>query len=62
MCVPSKSEFESGVLAFRDHDKRDAMYVTARFLVEHFWGQPSKTADSLGVFLLTWNQAFYRYG
>ena len=38
------------------------MYKTATFLVNHFWGQPSRMADSLGVLLLTWNQAFYRYG
>ena len=38
------------------------MYMTATFLGEHFWGQPSRMADSLGVLLLTWHQAFYRYG
>lgn len=38
------------------------MYKTATFLVEHFWGQPRGMADGLGVLLLTWNQAFYRYG
>ena len=38
------------------------MYKTATFLVGHFWGRPAEMADSLGVLLLTWNQAFYRYG
>jgi hypothetical protein len=38
------------------------MYKTATFLVEHFWGQPRNMADGMGVLLLTWNQAFYRYG
>jgi len=38
------------------------MYKTATFLVEHFWGQPRDMADGMGVLLLTWNQAFYRYG
>lgn len=38
------------------------MYKTAAFLVDHFWGRPAEMADSLGVLLLTWNQAFYRYG
>ena len=38
------------------------MYKTAMFLVGHFWGSPGDMADSLGVLLLTWNQAFYRYG
>ncbi len=38
------------------------MYKVATFLVSHFWGNPSDMADGLGVLLLTWNQAFYRYG
>jgi len=38
------------------------MYRTATFLVEHFWGNPRDMADGMGVLLLTWNQAFYRYG
>ena len=38
------------------------MYKTATFLVRHFWGQPRDMADGMGVLLLTWNQAFYRYG
>jgi hypothetical protein len=38
------------------------MYKTATFLVEHFWGQAKDMADGMGVLLLTWNQAFYRYG
>ncbi len=38
------------------------MYKTAIFLVNHFWGKPADMADGMGVLLLTWNQAFYRYG
>jgi hypothetical protein len=38
------------------------MYKTATFLVRHYWGNPAEMADGLGVLLLTWNQAFYRYG
>jgi hypothetical protein len=38
------------------------MYRVATFLVDHFWGEPRDLADSVGVLLLTWNQAFYRYG
>jgi len=38
------------------------MYKVATFLVEHFWGNPSEMADGLGVLLLTWNQAHFRYG
>lgn len=55
-------ELEAGYKAFQEHEPRDAMYKTATFLVEHFWGKPCEMADSLGVLLLTWNQAFYRYG
>ena len=55
-------EFEAGCRAYQEHDPRDAMYKTATFLVKHFWGRPHEMADSLGVLLLTWNQAFYRYG
>jgi hypothetical protein len=55
-------EVLDGTSAFRDHERRDAMYKTATFLVAHFWGQPAQMADGLGVLLLTWNQAFYRYG
>ena len=56
------SEFERGYQAFQAREPRDAMYKTATFLVEHFWGQPRDMADGMGVLLLTWNQAFYRYG
>ena len=62
MEIPSALEFQKGYLAFQQYEKRDAMYKTATFLVDHFWGKPSEMADSLGVLLLTWNQAFYRYG
>jgi len=60
--IPSKEEFIKGVKKFEKHEKRDAMYKVATFLVSYFWGNPSDMADSLGVLLLTWNQAFYRYG
>ena len=58
----SPSEFERGYLAFQAREPREAMYKTATFLVQHFWGQPRDMADGMGVLLLTWNQAFYRYG
>jgi hypothetical protein len=62
MNVPSCEEFLKGCDEFERREKRDAMYKMATFLVSHFWGKPSDTADALGVLLLTWNQAFYRYG
>ncbi|MCA9874223.1 MAG: hypothetical protein KC441_11230 [Anaerolineales bacterium] len=58
----SPQEIQEGYLAFQQRERRDAMYKTAVFLIDHFWGQPAEMADSLGVLLLTWNQAFYRYG
>lgn len=60
--MPSRDEFLKGCEAFERHEKRDAMYKVATFLLSHFWGKPSDMADGLGVLLLTWNQAFYRYG
>jgi len=60
--IPSKKEFIRGIKTFERHEKRDAMYKVATFLVLQFWGKPSEMADGLGVLLLTWNQAFYRYG
>jgi len=59
---PTPAEFTQGYQAFQAHEARDAMYRIATFLVEHFWEQPPDMADGLGVLLLTWNQAFYRYG
>jgi len=60
--IPNREEFCKGCDEFERHEKRDAMYRVAIFLVSHFWGEPSDMADGLGVLLLTWNQAFYRYG
>jgi hypothetical protein len=55
-------ELRQGYTSFQSHEPRDAMYKTATFLVQTFWGKPKEMSDSLGVLLLTWNQAFYRYG
>lgn len=62
MNIPSREEFLKGCEEFEKYEKRDAMYKVATFLVSHFWGKPADMADGLGVLLLTWNQAFYRYG
>jgi hypothetical protein len=35
-------EFRRGHQAFRDKERRDAMYKTAAFLVNHFWGTPAQ--------------------
>ena len=62
MLTPSIDEIIAGIRAFQEKEQRDAMYKIATFIVRHFWGKPSEMADGLGVLLLTWNQAFYRYG
>jgi hypothetical protein len=38
------------------------MYRVATFLLREWWGSHSEMADALAVLLLTWNNAFYRYG
>jgi hypothetical protein len=38
------------------------MYKVATKLIRENWGNTSDMTDALGVLLLTWNQAFYRYG
>jgi hypothetical protein len=55
-------EVQSGSKAFRIHEKRNAIYKVSTFLVNYFWGDPAQMADALGVLLLVWNNAFYRYG
>lgn len=62
MQIPDKNTFITGCKEFEIHEKRDSMYKVATFLLEHFWGKTENMADGLGVLLLTWNQAFYRYG
>ena len=50
-----------GSQKFVQQEKRGSMYKVATFLVDHFWYKPSDIADGIGVLLLVWNQAFYRY-
>jgi hypothetical protein len=60
--MPTINEIKKGHQEFQRHEQRDAMYKTASFLVSHFWDNNASVADGMGVLLLTWNQAFYRYG
>lgn len=62
MEIISKEEFLKGIEEFEKREKRDAMYKVATFIISYYWGKPSDMANGLGVLLLTWNQAFYRYG
>lgn len=60
--TPDINQVTAGSAAFQKHEKRDAMYLVATYLVEEFWNEPSKLANGLGVLLFTWNHAHYRYG
>jgi len=62
LLIPNKEEFMNYIREFEKHEKRDAMYKVSMFIINSFWGNPKKVTDGLGVLLLTWNQAFYRYG
>lgn len=55
------ADLERGVRAFAVKEPRDAMYKVATKLIDGSWGSHEEVADALGVLLLTWNQAFYRY-
>jgi hypothetical protein len=51
----------TGCRAYWANEPRDAMYRIASQLVEQNRGNAAEMADGLGVVLLTWNQAAYRY-
>ncbi|MGH9043725.1 MAG: hypothetical protein ACRDVP_02605 [Acidimicrobiales bacterium] len=66
MRIPATSitlaDLERGARTFAANEPRDAMYKVATKLIDGSWGSHEEVADALGVLLLTWNQAFYRYG
>jgi hypothetical protein len=62
MRVPTTDELKCSYEAFQFHEARDPVYKVASFLLEHYWGHPAEMANGLGVLLLTWSQARYRYG
>lgn len=55
-------EFIRGIKEFEKNEGRDSMYRVATYLLDQWWGDPSRMVDALSVLLLTWNNAFYRYG
>jgi hypothetical protein len=59
---PSRSEFVHGVRKFDSGESWDPMYSLASRLLTQDWGKPRLMAEDVGVLLLTWNNAFYRYG
>jgi hypothetical protein len=56
------TELQRGCREFEVAEPRDSMYRVSRFLLQQWWGDSKKLVDALGVLLLTWNSAFYRYG
>jgi hypothetical protein len=55
-------ELRKGCQAYWDQEPRDAMYRVAIDLVTERWAHDAgDVADGLGVILLTWNHAAYRY-
>jgi hypothetical protein len=60
--VVTAADLERGAAAFKRWEGRDSMYRVATFLLDRWWGRHAEMADALTVLLLTWNQAFYRYG
>jgi len=61
MRIPTEKAFLKGNEMF-ERPTRDAIYKVSTFLISHCWGKPGDMADALGVLLLVWNQAFYRFG
>lgn len=59
---PTVAKLRAGCEAYWEHESRDAMYRVAIRLVDLWRGNAADIADALGVILLTWNQASYRYG
>lgn len=60
--IVTVADLERGAAAFEQREGRDSMYRVATFLLDRWWGRHAEMADALAVLLLTWNQAFYRYG
>jgi len=59
--VPDREELLKGCQLYEQHEQRDAMYKVATFLLKNFWGNYTEMTNGLGVLLLTWNNAFYRF-
>lgn len=47
---------------YLEEEPGDAMYRVSMRLIEQEWEKDKEISEALGVLLLTWNSAFYRYG
>jgi len=62
MILPEYDELSRGIEEYVKNERRDPVYKVATNLVSDYWPDPVNVTDGLGVLLLIWNQAFYRYG
>jgi len=46
---------------FLNSEPRDVVYKISTRLIRESWNDDREVSDALGVLLLTWNAAFYRY-
>ncbi|MBA7570192.1 hypothetical protein ES695_00345 [Candidatus Atribacteria bacterium 1244-E10-H5-B2] len=60
--IPSQKEFLQGIKEFERREPRDAIYEVSSFFIPYFWKDLYNMAIGTGAFLLSWNQAFYRFG
>ena len=60
--IPSREEFLRGIKEYERREQREAVYKIAALVVARFWGEHSLVADAVTALLVSWNQAFYRYG
>lgn len=60
--IPSQKEFLQGIKEFERREPRDAIYEVSSFFIPYFWKDFYNMAIGAGAFLLSYNQAFYRYG
>ncbi|MBA7564413.1 hypothetical protein ES695_17690 [Candidatus Atribacteria bacterium 1244-E10-H5-B2] len=60
--IPSQEEFLQGIEEFKRREPKDAIYEVSSFFISHFWKDLYNMTIGTGAFLLSYNQAFYRYG
>ncbi len=60
---PTVDDLKSAHDVFQEHESRDIFYRAATYLVDQALHEqaPFNVAEALGVLLLTWNRAYYRY-
>jgi hypothetical protein len=59
---PTTQEFFHGIKAFDKNEDRGFVYRVALEMMNQFQTDTGRLCEAAGILLLTWNQAFYRYG